>query len=990
MNTLNKLAITTLGLCCILGTTAFAANDVRSVNIAENVKIETVDVRAEALQKAVASKISQYDLRKNISIPVYDQGNSEVCWSFALRTALETNLKIRLNDNSKISNAHMAYATSNSFLDGQYKYGLNREAISDMASYYMGLGYLTNGSGPIEESKMPFSDNQKNISVSEVEDKTGLRMIKEWRQLSRIVKIHSADGITYMRPGENKIDKNKVIESRNEIKNHLMNYGAVTAAIRYSDTELSTCYNEKTNSYYYNGNEGVTHAVTIIGWDDNYSKNNFKEGNQPANNGAYLIQNSYGNSNTYFYVSYDDAWIEYECYGITKVQSYKDYDKLYQHDAQGTSGGYLNDNNINEYYAAAVFERETTEEELLNEIALTTICDVDYEIYVNTASGDISEANLKKVAESTTPLKPGYYSIKLQQPLELTGNKFAVVIKYKRVKDKLFAGTWLEKDANAIYNTIQEKSGECYIGYTLDTMEDTGAKGIKTCIKAFTRKIQEQYNLKDTIKVGSKNQMTSNNCWTMPITTVLETNRALKNLDQEEMSAKHMDYATSQSFTNGATNPFGYNRLVNTAGTSEWGLAYFTNGSGPVYEMSMPFDNKFDRIDLSEITNKTVISKVEDWIMFPRLFKEVTNNGTKYLNEKNEEYTQEEVNAIRDKIKLHIMNNGAIATETYIDGVDDYYNKQTNAYYCDDATKAVDHGVAIIGWDDNYPKENFNSAHRPKENGAYIVQNSWGQDDEVTETYYISYEDLNVEKKLYGIINTTDKDNAETIYQHDELGRNTSFSTEHKELYGANVFTRDRKEDEYLKEISVSTYTDMNYEIYVNSGSDTINSDTMKLVAKSDTPIENGYHTIKLEEPIKLTGDKFVVAVKYMGVDETLVAMQAKQGNGAYANITSKAGESYVGATLDNMQDIKEMKDLPEGNLCIKAFTQKTNSTYSPLKGDVNLDGHITATDISLLRMHLVGLKLLKGYAFEAADLNDDGILSVVDLSLLQKKIINL
>ena len=36
-----------------------------------------------------------------------------------------------------------------------------------------------------------------------------------------------------------------------------------------------------------------------------------------------------------------------------------------------------------------------------------------------------------------------------------------------------------------------------------------------------------------------------------------------------------------------------------------------------------------------------------------------------------------------------------------------YYNKQTNSY-CYMGQDKPNHDVVIIGWDDNYPKENFN------------------------------------------------------------------------------------------------------------------------------------------------------------------------------------------------------------------------------------------------------------------------------------------
>lgn len=45
---------------------------------------------------------------------------------------------------------------------------------------------------------------------------------------------------------------------------------------------------------------GAPHAVTIVGYDDNYPSSNFKEGKQPAGNGAWLVKNSRGASTNAF------------------------------------------------------------------------------------------------------------------------------------------------------------------------------------------------------------------------------------------------------------------------------------------------------------------------------------------------------------------------------------------------------------------------------------------------------------------------------------------------------------------------------------------------------------------------------------------------------------------------------------------------------------------------------------------------------------------
>lgn len=76
------------------------------------------------------------------------------------------------------------------------------------------------------------------------------------------------------------------------IKRAIKEYGAVSVGIHFNEKDY---YNEVTYGYMTNGSPSYTnHAVTIVGWDDSYSKDNFKESCKPNDNGAWIVRNSWG------------------------------------------------------------------------------------------------------------------------------------------------------------------------------------------------------------------------------------------------------------------------------------------------------------------------------------------------------------------------------------------------------------------------------------------------------------------------------------------------------------------------------------------------------------------------------------------------------------------------------------------------------------------------------------------------------------------------
>ena len=278
-----------------------------------------------------------------------------------------------------------------------------------------------------------------------------------------------------------------------------------------------------------------------------------------------------------------------------------------------------------------------------------------------------------------------------------------------------------------------------------------------------------------------------------------------------------------------------------------------------------------------------------------------------------------------DITKDVILNYGSVAILYAANN--DNYNPETYAWY-NDEYENTNHVVTIVGWDDNYPKENFNSDKQPENDGAWLVRNSWGTDWGDEGYFWLSYEDKTTVAGNTYILE--EADNYSNNYQYDTVGWSYSMPTNAenpKSATVANIFTAEN--DEQLEAVSFYT-TDVgtSYSISIFTGVEEgqPQSGTLKLENQTGTEVYSGYHTIELDHPVKLNkGERFSIVIELENPNYTspvAIELCITPTPDYVPQYLGNGGESYAfvnGEWFDICGSMAD--DAYVTNVCIKGFT---------------------------------------------------------------------
>lgn len=414
-------------------------------------------------------------------------------------------------------------------------------------------------------------------------------------------------------------------------------------------------------------------------------------------------------------------------------------------------------------------------------------------------------------------------------------------------------------------------------------------------------------------------------------------------------------------------------------------LAYAVDGFGPVYENDFPFENVYNEdnnksneyflADFNSV-NLDINSRlrVKEASFLPSIYKNYEDNTLLniYSSEKGrieDEYNVDDIPYLRLKVKEKIKDNGAVIASIYADDTltsgdnseTGFYNYENNAYFCNDISQNENHQVLIVGWDDTFSKSKFNNT--PEGDGAYIVLNSYGTNFGDEGYFYVSYYDSFIESHIISIDEvkeySEEPKDYDYLYQYDELGWSGSIKANSEMIYAANVFenkNNDNTKNEYLSEVGLYLHATEGVEIYVNTEDEDLTKGILVASYTGENALEPGYHTIKIS-PLKLTGEKFSVKVKYINQENAWLPLEInlKDSNVAtniddsyYNKAKSNPNESYVSGSGTSWIDLYNLKInsknineediiLKNTNACIKAFTTL---------GDKSMDVSVTGVRI--------------------------------------------
>jgi len=443
--------------------------------------------------------------------------------------------------------------------------------------------------------------------------------------------------------------------------------------------------------------------------------------------------------------------------------------------------------------------------------------------------------------------------------------------------------------------------------------------------------IPKSYDARDYGQVSSvKNQNLWGTCWSFAATATAEHQYKQINASEADLSESHLveffynDNSYSYSGLEGDyTKPWGGSKedLGGNGLFTTWGLARWAGVANEATHSSLKYSTAIDKgyIDIDDSYAFTDAMHLENayWI-----------SGKD-----------------RSNIKRAIMEYGGVGISYYHD--DWFDSTETEGYYGETVyynpyESSSNHEVIVVGWDDNFPrtafantydnwfcKEYYNLKYElPKNNGAWLIKNSWGEEYGDDGYFWISYEDKSIVSATAFAYDFASADNFDNNYQYDGSSGIDYIST----TGAAAVYTvgMDGMGTNYqtLDAVGVGFATTSNsytVKIYKNlTDSQKPTSGTLITTQKGKSSFQ-GYYTIELDDPVALQkGETFAVVVELSKTGKIFSDKTYLNGDWIYFDTTEYPGQTFY-------KSGSSWKDAANSGrtMRIKAYTNDASNTIT-------------------------------------------------------------
>lgn len=241
---------------------------------------------------------------KGLVTSIKDQGTYGSCWAHAAMAQAETSAIMQGMsgtgiDLSEFHLGYFAYSENNNKYGGvipRVTYGSSSVKLSAGGNDYYAISELMNWHGIAQENDYPYALAKTTPYYNIEQSDTHNYIVSDY----------------YLLPTKNS-SKESV---KKVLKYCIYKYGAVgwsyystsglySYGVDYKGSKCTTYSTISTNS----ATNKTNHAITVVGWDDDFPIEKFPAGKRPSEPGAWIIKNSYGtksNSDGFFYISYEE------------------------------------------------------------------------------------------------------------------------------------------------------------------------------------------------------------------------------------------------------------------------------------------------------------------------------------------------------------------------------------------------------------------------------------------------------------------------------------------------------------------------------------------------------------------------------------------------------------------------------------------------------------------------------------------------------------